>query len=455
MKTTLPAAFVEHITARLGKAEAAQLFAALDTPAPVSIRFNPYKVSEKPEGTGVPWSRYGFYLDERPVFTADPLLHGGAYYVQEPSSMFLETVFTQLFPEPGRMRILDLCAAPGGKTTHLAALAGLEALVVANEVIHPRAKILAENVQKWGLGNTVVTSNDPERFGTALRGFFDLAVIDAPCSGEGMFRKTPEARGEWTPDSVRLCAARQQRIVADVWDSLKDGGVLIYSTCTFNEQENEANVRWMTEQFGCEPVHIDADSSWGVVRGEAAGIETFRFYPHRTQGEGFFLAVLRKAEKVKKETRLNVRKPVLADLTRNEFEVIHPWIGQSDLMHFAKLNGERVFGYYARHREMVNALAEVLAVIYSGIEVGQIFHKKLKPEHALAVFHDVSRRAAPLAELDRENTLRYLRREEVDPGLFAEGLNLVTFDGLPIGWVKRIGRRANNLYPVEWRIVHV
>ena len=451
----IPAAFTESIITQLGLETAQKLLASLDTPAPVSIRFNPYKVTEKPEGEQVPWSRYGFYLPERPVFTADPLFHGGAYYVQEASSMFLEQIFTQLFPEPGRMKILDLCAAPGGKTTHLSSLAGLEALVVSNEVIRARAKILSENVQKWGLGNVAVTSNDPERFGEQLRGFFDLVVVDAPCSGEGMFRKSPDSRNEWTPNNVNLCASRQQRILADVWDSLREDGILVYSTCTFNTQEDEDNVRWLTEEFGCEPVHIETDSSWGVVRGETEGIETFRFYPHLVKGEGFFAAVLRKTGKVKKETRLKARKPVLADLTKAEFQIVQPWINQSDLMHFAKLNGERIFGYYGHHREIVNALAEVLTVIYSGVEVGQIMNRKLKPEHSLSVFHDVSREVMPVTELGLEDALRYLRKEDVDPQLFTEGINLVSFDGLPLGWIKRIGHRVNNLYPKEWRILNV
>jgi NOL1/NOP2/fmu family ribosome biogenesis protein len=229
----------------------------------------------------------------------------------------------------------------------------------------------------------------------------------------------------------------------------------MYSTCTFNTLENEDNVRWLAENFGCEGVHVDTDPSWGVVRGEVAGIETFRFCPHRTRGEGFFLAVLRKTERVKKETPLKVRRPALTDLSKSQFEVIRPWIGQADLMHFATLNGERVFGYYAKHREIVNALAEILTVLHSGVEAGQIIHGKLKPEHALALFHDVSREAVPVAELDRENALRYLRREALDPDLFDEGLDLVTFDSLPLGWIKRIGRRANNLYPVDWRILNV
>ena len=451
----VPEAFAHSMTEQLGAEEAQKLFDALETPAPVSIRFNPYKISEKPEGENVPWSRYGFYLPERPVFTADPLFHGGAYYVQEASSMFLEQIFTQLFPEPRRMKILDLCAAPGGKTTHLSALAGLEALVVSNEVIRNRAKILSENVQKWGLGNVAVTSNDPERFGEQLRGFFDLIVVDAPCSGEGMFRKSPDSRNEWTPNNVNLCASRQQRILADVWDSLKEDGILVYSTCTYNPQEDEDNVRWLIEEFGCEPVHIETDPSWGIVRSEVEDIECFHFYPHVVKGEGFFAAVLRKVGKVKKETHLKVRKAVLTDLTKAEFQIIQPWIGQSDLMHFAKLNNERIFGYYAHHREIINGLAEVLTVIYSGVEVGQIMNRKLKPEHSLSVFHDVSREVMPVTELDSENALRYLRKEDVDPKLFAEGINLVSFGGLPIGWVKRIGHRANNLYPKEWRILNV
>ena len=451
----IPDSFTRSMTEQLGTEEAQKLFDALETQSPVSIRFNPYKISEKPEGENVPWSRYGFYLLERPVFTADPLFHGGAYYVQEASSMFLEQIFTQLFPEPGRMKILDLCAAPGGKTTHLSALAGLEALVVSNEVIRTRAKILSENVQKWGLGNVAVTSNDPERFGEQLRGFFDLVVVDAPCSGEGMFRKSPDSRNEWTPNNVNLCASRQQRILADVWGSLKEDGILVYSTCTYNTQEDEDNVRWLTEEFGCEPVHIETDPSWGIVRNEVEGIECFHFYPHRVKGEGFFAAVLRKVGKVKKETHLKVRKPVLSDLTKAEFELIRPWIGQADLMHFAKLNGERIFGYYAHHREIVNGLAEVLTVIYSGVEVGQIMNRKLKPEHSLSVFHDVSREVMPVTELLQEDALRYLRKEDVNPQLFEEGINLVSFSGLPIGWIKRIGHRVNNLYPKEWRILNV
>ena len=451
----IPTAFAESAVTQLGLETARRLLEAMDTPAPVSIRFNPYKITEKLEGEQVLWSRYGFYLPERPVFTADPLFHGGAYYVQEASSMFLEQLFTQLFPEPGRMKILDLCAAPGGKTTHLSALAGLEALVVANEVIRARAKILSENVQKWGLGNTVVTSNDPERFGEQLRGFFDLVVVDAPCSGEGMFRKTPEARREWTPNNVNLCATRQQRILADVWDSLKEGGILIYSTCTFNAQEDEDNVRWLAEEFEVEPVHIETDPSSGIVRGEVGGIGTFHFYPHRVKGEGFFAAILRKTGKVKKPSHIRVRKPILADLTKAEFEIVRPWIGQADLMHFAKLADGRIFGYYADHRDRTRELAEVLTVLYSGVEVGQIIGKKLKPEHSLSVFHDVSREVMPLTELDRENALRYLRKEDVPAPLFAEGINLVTFEGLPIGWIKRIGHRANNLYPKEWRILHL
>lgn len=450
----LPAAFRAALAENLGEQESAALIASLDTPSPVSIRFNPYKIGEKPEGEQVGWSKYGFYLDQRPVFTADPLFHGGAYYVQEASSMFLEQIYRQVFDEDERLRILDLCAAPGGKTTHLSSLAGLESLVVANEVIRSRAKILSENVQKWGLGNVAVTCNDPQHFGS-LRSFFDLIVVDAPCSGEGMFRKTPDARNEWTESNVKLCAARQQRILADVWDSLKPGGVLIYSTCTFNPQEDEDNVRWLTQEYDCEPVHVDTDPTWGIVRDEVNGVEVFHFYPHRVKGEGFFAAVLRKGGHPHKAQRLKARKPVLTDLPKAALQEVGRWCNQPEYMRFALLNNERIFGYYADHCDLVNFLAEQLTVIYSGVEIGQMMGPKLKPEHSLALFHDVSHETVNQADLELFDALKYLRKDEVSPEFFVEGMNLVCYAGLPIGWIKRIGNRCNNLYPKEWRILNV
>ncbi len=454
MTYPLPPAFVDSLSNILPADERQALLAAFDTPAPTSIRFNPYKISQRPEGNPVPWSRYGFYLDERPLFTVDPLFHGGAYYVQEASSMFLERIFRAAFPEEGQsLKILDLCAAPGGKTTHLAALAGLESTVVANEVIRPRAKILSENVQKWGLGNVVVTSNDPSHF-SSLTQYFDLIVVDAPCSGEGMFRKTPEARAEWTPANVQLCAARQQRILTDAWGALRKGGVLIYSTCTFNRTENEENVAWLAGEHNCEAVHVDTADLPGVVRGEAGGIETFRFFPHRITGEGFFAAVFRKGGNPHKEQNHRFRKAALSDLPKAARMEVASWCDQPEYMRFGALADGRVFGYYGDTIHDVNLLADRLSLLHSGIEMGQLMNGKLKPEASLALFHGVSRERAPEADLELVDALRYLRKDEVAADRFAEGINLVTFQGLPLGWIKRIGHRSNNLFPKEWRIMN-
>lgn len=319
-----PVGFCRSTEELLGGSDARSLLAALDTPSPVSVRFNPYKVQgpsgqrisgndpsvnptgesvvvtgEKPidsapfsqgtdsggtplirpaqlAGNEVPWCRYGYYLPQRPSFTLDPAFHAGAYYVQEAGSMFVERIFRQLFEPDTPLRILDLCAAPGGKTTLLSTLAGASGLVVANEVIRQRAGTLVDNVRKWGIGNTLVTNNDPSHF-ASLRHYFDLVLVDAPCSGEGMFRKTPGARTEWSEANVKLCAARGRRILGDVWEALRPGGILVYSTCTFNVQENEETVEWLASEYDCEPVDVTADPAWGIVQGEAAGMATFRF----------------------------------------------------------------------------------------------------------------------------------------------------------------------------------
>ena len=231
----------------------------MGTPAGVSVRLNPFKPADRPlpvlEGARrVPWSPYGYILAQRPVFTLDPLLHAGAYYVQDSSAMFVGDLVRRLL-EPGTFRVLDLCAAPGGKTTDVAASLrerfGDRFLLVANEVMRARAAALADNLARWGDPNVVLTSVDPQAFGR-LGGFFDMVIADVPCSGEGMFRKDPRAVEEWSPELVALCAARQRRILADAWPCLREGGVLVYSTCTFEEAENDDNLQWAAETLGGE-----------------------------------------------------------------------------------------------------------------------------------------------------------------------------------------------------------
>ena len=454
----LPAEFLASLAALFPEAaDRDALTAALETEPPVSIRFNPYKCSEKPASDPVPWSRYAFYLTGRPSFTLDPLFHGGAYYVQEASSTFLEHLFRQVMPERSGLRMLDLCAAPGGKTTLLSTLAGLENVVVANEPIRSRASILVENVRRWGLGNVAVTCNDPLHFG-ALRHYFDLMVVDAPCSGEGMFRKAYGARSEWSLAAVELCAARQRRILAGAWEALKPGGILIYSTCTFNRRENEENIAWLLGEYECEGVPVETDPTWGIVRGEVAAgrgtpVPTFRFYPHKVRGEGFFCAVLRKGgDRMRLRLPKAHRPAPFSALERREVAAVAPWFGAPEQMHFARI-GDTVYGYYTTAFPDIRLLSEHLSVIHSGLPAGPLYHGKLRPEHALALFHDLSRHAVPGASLTLEQAQEYLRRHDLAYELFAEGLNLVCYNGISMGWVKRIGSRVNNLYPNVLRIL--
>lgn len=283
-----PAEFINGLRETLGPGRADRIVAALAAEPEVSVRVNPFKLALAAlrehfgplAGEPVPWAaEEAFYLRERPSFTLDPLFHAGAYYVQEASSMYAGVLLDRALTALGRwtgLRVLDLCAAPGGKTTQLLSHLDDTSLLVANEVVPARATVLAENVARWGCSNVAVTQSDPSAF-TAMRGFFDVVVTDVPCSGEGMFRKDERAVAEWSPDAVRLCAARQRRIVGDVWPALAAGGYLIYSTCTFNPFEDEDNVAWICAELG------------------GSCLEMRHFYPGEDRGEGFFAALIHKS----------------------------------------------------------------------------------------------------------------------------------------------------------------
>ncbi len=426
-----------------------ELLAALDGEAVVSVRYNPFKLSAMPQGAdGVPWNRYGAYLAERPVFTLDPAWHAGAYYVQEASSQFVEHLFRQ---SGGGSKVLDLCAAPGGKTTLYSTLVGAEGLVVANEPVKSRASVLADNVRRWGVGNVVVTCGEAAAF-SAYKHFFDVLAVDAPCSGEGMFRKNRQARGEWSSAGVEMCAARQRKILSEAWDALRPGGVLIYSTCTFNRRENEENVEWLTANFDVEMLDIDVPESWGIVHENGC----FRLYPHRLQGEGFFAAAMRKGDgRLRREVPRARREP-LTDVTGAEKRALGQWTDAAEAMRFFRA-GNAFYGVYAPNYQAVKALAGGLNVIYSGVCMGELFGGKLRPDHALALAVGLRRDGDfSVRELPREIALDYLRKREfADPGMLAEGINLLTHNDLPIGWTKRIGHRTNTLLPNNFRIINL
>ena len=411
------------------------------------------RVAGEPVAGRIPWSAEGLYLAERPSFTCDPAFHAGAYYVQEASSQFVG----HLLRGAGALgaRILDLCAAPGGKTTLYASLVGPDGLVVANEIDRRRARVLADNVRKWGTGNTVVTSNEPAQL-ARFENRFDIVAVDAPCSGEGMFRKDPQARAEWSEGSVRLCAARQAEILRAAWAALRPGGTLVYSTCTFNRTEDEGVLEellgWAADEV-VESEPIPTDPSWGIVCGRVGAFRTFRFYPHRTQGEGFFAATARKAPRTGAAIRApKPQRQPFNPAGREARQELERWVAAPADYRFAEVAG-CYYGYRAAQFEEVKALAGTLAVLYSGVAMGALYDGKLKPDPALAFHTGLDRRALPVAELSHDEAVQYLRKGDLRAEAFAEGTNLVCAGGFALGFAKRIGNRVNNLYPNSLRIL--
>ncbi len=451
----LPERFCQRIERELGKEEGEALFSALDTPSPVSVRLNPAKGIKAPSAERVPWCEWGYYLPRRPVFTLDPAFHAGAYYVQEASSQFVGWLLGGEALQGSR--VLDLCAAPGGKTTLYSTCVGSSGLVVANEVDRRRVQVLADNVRKWGVGNVAVTTNDAARIGE-MESWFDVVAVDAPCSGEGMFRKMPEARAEWSEGAVAQCAARQSEILRAVWPALKPGGLLLYSTCTFNRQEDEKTVEAFSEWAGEDIERVmlpELPSDWGIVEGEAGAFHTFRFFPHRAVGEGFFAAVARKrGSDYKTAARMTrIRRPVLQAVERNERVEMERWLKEPDQMHFYRA-GELLYACRREQADAVGFISERLSTVYAGVAMGQLFKGVLKPDGALAFYAGFDRGVLPVADLSDEEALQYLRKAEVAADSFCEGMNIVVSGGLNLGFAKRISRRVNNLYPNSLRIIN-
>lgn len=451
----LPPAFESQMLKLLGDAEFEQFKNAIDQPSRSSIRLNPAKPFSSPWAKSpIPWTTQGFFLEERPSFTLDPAIHAGAYYVQEASSMFIEQILNSLRVPKGLF--LDLSAAPGGKSTLLSSYLGAEGLLVANEVIQARAQILKENLVKWGLGNAVVTNNDPDHF-EPLEGFFDLVLVDAPCSGEGMFRKDPQAREEWSPDNVQLCSARQKRILDKAGALVKGGGYLVYSTCTFNKSENEDMIRFLTEEFAFEPVRIPLDPDWNIVE---SSVETeegtffgYRFFPHRVQGEGFFVTVLKRPDSASTQEpgkTKDFKHPVLKDVSERESEALESELGLDGSGKYYTLNESyfRINRDYFRHFEK---LSQVLSLRYFGVELGKKQKKDWIPSHEWALSL-LPKSQFPSQELNLDQALDFLRKNELELEGLPVGWVLMTYQDLPLGWVKNLGNRVNNYYPKEWRI---
>ena len=448
--SVFPEAFNKQMRQLLGT-ESETFFRALESESPVSIRYNPLKNTGLPtELQKVPWASSSFYLPERPLFTADPLFHAGTYYVQEASSMFLEQALVQHCNLSKKNRILDLCAAPGGKSTLIASLMNRESLLVSNEVIRSRAHILSENIQKWGNGNVWVSNNDPSFISNAFNAFFDVVVVDAPCSGEGMFRKAANSIDEWSPQSVNHCALRQQRILHDIWDALRPGGILIYSTCTYNQFENELNLTKFKESCDFDSLRLSLNKDWGVSETAENGIYGYRFFPHLTKGEGFFLSILKKSGD-KDSSDPKIRKNLLAKAGKDS-DILSNWYNNPDLELFKRK--ELIIAVHKSISYEAQLIESTLNIVSGAAELAEINRKGFIPSAAAALWTGLNSEAFVQSELDLENALKYLHLDNITPELTEskEGWQLITHKNIGLGWIKKLSNRINNYYPKEWRI---
>jgi 16S rRNA C967 or C1407 C5-methylase (RsmB/RsmF family)/NOL1/NOP2/fmu family ribosome biogenesis protein len=426
---------------------------SLTTVSPTSVRLNegvklPRGGLDLPLTYDVPWCRAGKYLAQRPVFTLDPLFQAGSYYVQEAASMFVEQCINTVKKLYGHIDcLLDLCAAPGGKSTHLAMLCP-DSLLVSNEVIRSRVAILAENIAKCGAPNTVITSADSSSF-TRLPHFFDFILVDAPCSGEGLFRKDHKALNEWSSEHVKHCAGRQSRILRDVWNALKPGGFLLYSTCTYNKEENENTVRYIIESLGATTVPVDFPAlvETGISPSLAGDVAASRFYPHKTGSEGFFVALVRKngdaEHRRPKKSGKNIFKGVELDSwikNRNNYTLFTHRSGTVSLIP-------------EKHDGELEYLAKKIPVLLAGTEICALKGKEIIPAFDFAHSKIINIDNFAIWEIDRATALDFFRKNTIiAPQNLPVGYLLLLHRGVPLGWVKNIGSRCNNLLPPHRRI---
>ena len=448
-KIILPQGFEEMVRGVIGDSEWNAFVEALSAEPSVSVRINSQRSIVNGQQSifnsqlsTVKWCEHGCYLSERPKFTYDPMFHAGGYYVQEASSMFVWQALKQYVDKDAV--VLDMCAAPGGKSTAIAQYLSKDGFLVSNEYVPQRAHVLVENITKWGAPNCVVTNNAPQHF-EKLKMKFDAILVDAPCSGEGMFRKDERAREEWSPANVEMCVERQREILESAWEVLKPDGVLIYSTCTFNSHENEEQVQWLIEEMGAEYLPIKIEADWMITETERG----YRFLPHKTRGEGLFLAAVRKQCTIHDEKKVKDRK-----------EKKHKKENNSQLSTLNLLDGDfvvmecegRYHAVQSLRADLVAECRKTLNVLAFGVQIFEQKGKDLIPQTALAMSQAYKRGAYPEVALSYEEAISFLRKEAIVLADAPRGFVLVTYSGLPLGWVKNIGNRCNNLYPEFWRI---
>ena len=423
-----------------------------DTEQPVSIRLNPFK----PTGVfnhlkTVPWCDKSYYLPERISFIKDPLFHAGCYYVQEASSMFLETALKQTVDFRRDLTVLDLCASPGGKSTLINSLLSENSLLVSNEVIKTRVGALAENLSKWGRANVMVANSDPKNFGS-LNGYFDVIVVDAPCSGSGLFRKQADAIEHWSEENVIHCSQRQQRILEDILPALKPGGLLIYSTCSYSTEENEQIGDYLLEKE-FESIQLNPEKQWGIIETQSTNKAWgYRFFPHLVNGEGFFISAFRKKEGDEEIEYYRSKKNPVDKPNKEELSILSNFVEENQLQHIIKQK-EFFFLINAKIEADLKLLGEHLGIRKKGTLLGEIKGKDFIPHHELALSVHLKKDVSTI-DVEEETALKFLKKSDIKcPDNKPRGFCVVKFNNHPVGWIKNLGNRSNNYLPKEWRIL--
>jgi len=430
------------------------MMAAHQEAIPVSVRINPQKAigPEKvfpAENTGemVAWCPKAFYLNSRPSFTMDPLFHAGAYYVQEASSMFIHHLISSVLQDKEGLMALDLCAAPGGKTTLLSSMPHFR-LVLANEIIQTRVPVLRENTIKWGARHVFVSNNDPADF-EKMAGLFDLVLVDAPCSGSGLFRKDAAAMNEWNPSLVSFCSARQKRILASAMHSVVEGGYLLYSTCSYSKEENEENLDHIMDSGLFESLAVNVPDEWNLVESISSikKAKGYRFYPNKVRGEGFFCAIFQKTG-----TSYACYQHVVAklDLVKPP-SILEDWIIHSPQLRFFKKENE-LFAVDEINLPALLQFKDSLRLRRSGLRLGAEIRSELIPDHELSMSNLLSENL-PVLDLSFDEAIAFLRKDIIEKEGIGKGWSLARFKGIGLGWVKLVQGRVKNHYPMSWRIL--
>lgn len=448
----LPKDFIDSISCCEGFDEQA-FVNALGQSSPTSIRINPFKKTtlKFDLNESVVWNDKGFYLNERPNFTYDVLFQAGCYYVQEAGSMFIEHALKSCVDFNQTLNVFDVCASPGGKSTLLNSLLSEDSLLVANEVVKARADVLSQNLTKWGTSNVIVTNNDPSAF-SDIHSFFDVIVVDAPCSGSGLFRKQHDAVDEWSLDNVNLCSQRQKRILSDVINSLNDNGILVYSTCSYSKSENEDIADWMMTEFELDSVNIPIDANWGIVEttSDVKNAKGYRFYPDKTKSEGFFCSVFRKkSQSSNGSNHRKTKNELFKALKAKDKEVFKTWIADIEQATIIKFKDD----YLLVNPSVIDFINKYNHLYFKkvGTNLGTVIKNELIPHHDLALSIHQSDAIGKIV-CDEAQAIQFLKKE-LNQIEGHKGWNLITYQGFGIGWIKHLGIRINNYLPNEFRIL--